>query len=80
MSALGVIAARGSYINIVSSDFQLSSGGSEVANDFWTFINPVLYALRRLVIDPDAISYKTVLVAPDGNRLAQVMEAVRDSQ
>jgi NADPH:quinone reductase-like Zn-dependent oxidoreductase len=80
MYALGVIAARGSYINIVSSDFQLSSGGSEVANDFWTFINPVLYALRRLVIDPDAISYKTVLVAPDGNRLAQVMEAVRDSQ
>ena len=48
----------------------------EVASDALTFVNPMLYALRRALGDSAAFHYKTVLVRPDGKRLAQVMEEV----
>lgn len=70
----GVISPGGSYLNIVSSDFELANG-MEVANDAWTFISPFVSIVRRY-FNKLSLHYTTVLVTPDGKDLARVMKMV----
>jgi alcohol dehydrogenase len=70
------LSKNGAYVNIASSHFQLNSNGVEVANDLWSFINPYYFRLKKLFTS-DSITYKTVLVQPNGEMLSKVMEQVQ---
>ena len=64
----------GHYLNILSSDWSLSSTGLEVANGLTSWTNVVYYKIAHAL--GRGPGYSLVAVEPNGAQLARVLELV----